>query len=96
MIESKIIWEGTEDKGEMYLLISLKCIVIVTEPGSPILNTPHSMIRGFCETKVGYFQHNTKVTTYYYSQEDNAALGLTRNFIQIFGGFHPSKNKMFL
>ena len=63
--------------------------MIVEESGSPNKNKPHYTSRVFCETKVRNYQHKTEETNDHYPQEDNAYSGLTRYFIQIFGGFYP-------
>ena len=65
-IESNIILEVTDDEGEIQLLMSLKCAVIVAETAPPIRNTPHSTSRLLCETKVENYQHKTETTTYHY------------------------------
>ena len=41
-IESYTILEVTNDKGEINLLVNIKCIMVVlVEPGSPFQNNPH-------------------------------------------------------
>ena len=51
-IESNTILEVTDDKGEINLTKGFKCTVIVTDPRSPILNTPYSTVCVFYEIKV--------------------------------------------
>ena len=64
-IYSNTVLEVTDDKGLIHLLINLKHLMTVLEPGFPYLNTPHSMKFIFCETSVIYSQQNTEATTYY-------------------------------
>ena len=42
----------TDDKEAIHLLINLTCMVIVSDPGSPNINTPHSNILFSCGTNV--------------------------------------------
>ena len=44
------VLDVTDDKGVTHLLINLKFIAIVVEPGSSFQNTQHSTILVFCET----------------------------------------------
>ena len=67
IIESNKILEFTNDEGAIHLLISLKCTVIVEDPSSPILNTPHSTSHVFCDTRVRNYQQNIEAITDHYS-----------------------------
>ena len=80
-IESNKMSGSTDDEGEIHLLISLKCTVIVAEPNSSIQNTPYYRSCVICETKVGNYQHNIEATTDHYSREDYADSCLARYFI---------------
>ena len=82
--------EVTGDEGEIYLLIGIKGTGMVIDPRSPIRNTPHSMSRVFCKTKVGNCQNKTEDTTDHYLQQDNATSGLSTYFIQLFVIFNPT------
>ena len=61
-IESCKILDVTDDETAIHLLMGIKYTGIVTEPSSPIRNTPHSMSHVFCETKAINYQHNTEAT----------------------------------
>ena len=88
MIESYTILVVTDDEGEIHLLVSFKYTLILSDTGTPIQNTPHSMSGIFCEIKVGIPNTRQRRPAYHYSQEDNAASGLTSYFVHRFGGFH--------
>ena len=47
-----IVLEVTDDEGEINLLINIRYTVVVAEPNSPILNTPHYTSLVLCETNV--------------------------------------------
>ena len=66
-IDYNTILEVTDNEGEIHLLISLKCTVIVEDPSSPILNTPHSTSHVFCDTRVRNYQQNIEAITDHYS-----------------------------
>ena len=83
-IESNKMLEVTDDEGEIQLLIGLKCTLIVTDTGSPILTTPHYMILVFCKTNVRYYQYNTEADTDHYLQQYSAASCISICFIQQF------------
>ena len=65
-IYSNEILEGTKDEGAMHLLISIKCTVIVADPGSPIWNMPHSTSLVFCDTIFRYYQYKSEDSTDHY------------------------------
>ena len=58
--------EGTDDEGEIHLLINLKCTVIVVYHVSPIRNMPHYASLVFCERNIRYYQYKTKTATGHY------------------------------
>ena len=66
IIEYNTIVEVAYYEGSILLLINLKFTVIVSDPGSPIQNTPHSMSLVLCKTNVIDSQYNTEAATYHY------------------------------
>ena len=60
------MFEGTDNKGAIHLLINIKCTVIGVDPVSPIINKPHYTSLVFCETNVRDYQYNTEASTDYY------------------------------
>ena len=62
-IESNTSLDVADDEGSIHLLINLKYTVIVTDPRSPIKNTPHYMILVFCETIVRDYQYKIEAIT---------------------------------
>ena len=84
-IESNAILEGTDDEVSIHLLINIKYIVIVTDPGSPIRNMPHSTSLVFCETNAliqDIGGHKSRFIT------RNVDSGLSVYLIQEFGGLN--------
>ena len=71
--------EVTDDEVSTHLLIIIKFIVIVEDPGSPIKNKPYYKSRVLRETKVENPQHKTEATIDHYLQEGNAYSGLSNN-----------------
>ena len=71
-IESTTILEVTDDKGVINLLINIKCIVIVVDPGFPFQNTSHSTGLDFCETNIRDDKYKTDVATEHYLEQYNS------------------------
>ena len=66
MIEYNTILDVTDDEGAIHLIINMKYTVIVSEPVSPIQNTPHSKSLVFYKNFIRYYKYNTEAATDHY------------------------------
>ena len=65
-IELYTVLEVTDDEEAINLIMNIKNIVIVAEPGYSIKNMPHSTSLVLYGTIVRYYQYNTESATEHY------------------------------